>query len=217
MDAQNPRTANREIPKGIIGKPSALLLALIGFALLVLAGWNLNLLTLALLPVAVFFLSLYPYTKRFTFLCHYWLGLTIGAAAAGGWIAVTGSFAPPAVALWAGVGLWIAGFDVIYAFLDYEFDVKHGVYSIPAYFGKEQALHISAITHLLAWLALGLVLPLAGLGYYYALALFVVAGVLVYAQLLVRQKGAGAALSSFNANLYVSSVVLAGILLELWL
>ena len=217
IDAQNPRTANREIPKGLISKPSALLLALIGFVLLAIAGWQLNALTFILLPVAVFFLSLYPYTKRFTYLCHYWLGLTIGAAAAGGWIAVTGSFAPAAVALWAGVGLWIAGFDIIYAFLDYDFDTKNGVYSIPAYFGKERALAISAITHLLAWLALGLVLPLANLGYYYALALLVVAGVLVYAHLLVRQKGAGATLASFNANLYVSSVVLLGILLELWL
>jgi 4-hydroxybenzoate polyprenyltransferase len=214
IDAKNPRTANREIPKGLISKPSAIFLALIGFILLALAGWKLNPLTLALLPVAVFFLSLYAYTKRLTFLCHYWLGLTIGAAAAGGWIAVTGSFAPACIALWAGVGLWIAGFDVIYAFLDYDFDVKHGIYSIPAYFGKETALHISAITHLLAWLSLGLVLPLGNLGYPYALALLVVAGVLVYAHLLVRQKGAGAALASFNANLYVSSVVLVGILLE---
>lgn len=217
IDAQNPRTANREIPKGMISKSSALSLAFLGFALLALAGWQLNLLTLLLLPVAVFFLSFYAYTKRFTYLCHYWLGLTIGAAAAGGWIAVTGAFSPAAIALWAGVGLWIAGFDIIYALLDYDFDTKHGIYSIPAYFGQEHALTISAVTHLLAWLTLGLVLPLSNLGYYYALALLVVAGVLVYAHLLVRQKGAGAALASFNANLYVSSVVLIGIVLELWL
>lgn len=215
IDAKNPRTANREIPKGVLSKRDGILLAIVSFALLALAGWALNPLTLMLLPVAVFFLSFYSFTKRFTWLCHYVLGLTIGAAAAGGWIAVTGSFAPATVALWAGVGLWIAGFDVIYALLDYNFDIKNGIYSVPSRFGKERALTISAITHLIAWLALGAVLPLAGLGYFYAAALLVVAGVLVYAHLLVRDKGAGAALSSFNANLYVSSIVLLGIVLEL--
>jgi 4-hydroxybenzoate polyprenyltransferase len=215
IDAQNPRTADREIPKGLISKQNAVLLAIAGFILLAWAGWKLNPLTFALLPIAVFFLSLYAYTKRFTFLCHYWLGITIGAAAAGGWIAVTGSFAPVTFALWAGVGLWIAGFDIIYAFLDYDFDVKYGVYSVPAYFGQEKALKISAITHFLAWIALGLVLPLANLGYYYALALLIVASVLIHAHLLVRQKGVGAALTSFNANLYISSIVFIGILLEM--
>jgi 4-hydroxybenzoate polyprenyltransferase len=215
IDAQNPRTAEREIPRGALLKRDGILLAIVSFALLALAGWALNPLTLMLLPVAVFFLSIYPYTKRFTWLCHYVLGLTIGAAAAGGWIAVTGAFAPATFALWAGVGLWIAGFDIIYALLDYDFDVKHGIYSIPARFGGERALTISAVTHLVAWLALGAVLPLARLGYFYATALLVVAGVLIYAHLLVRDKGAGAALASFNANLYVSSIVLLGVVLEL--
>ncbi|MGL4612023.1 MAG: UbiA-like polyprenyltransferase [Trueperaceae bacterium] len=215
IDAHNPRTANREIPRGALSRRDGILLALLSFVLLAVAGWALNPLTLALLPVAVFFLSFYSFTKRFTWLCHYVLGLTIGAAAAGGWIAVTGSFAPATIALWAGVGLWIAGFDIIYALLDYDFDVKHGIYSVPSRFGKERALYISAITHLLAWFALGAVLPLAGLSYFYALAMLVVAGVLIYAHLLVRDKGVGAALASFNANLYVSSIVLLGVVLEL--
>jgi 4-hydroxybenzoate polyprenyltransferase len=215
IDAKNPRTATREIPRGALSKRDGIILALVSFILLALAGWVLNPLTLTLLPVAVFFLSVYPYTKRFTWLCHYVLGLTIGAAAAGGWIAVTGAFAPATFALWAGVGLWIAGFDIIYALLDYDFDIKNGVYSVPSRFGVERALTISAITHFVAWLALGAVLPLANLGYFYGASILVVAGVLIYAHLLVRDKGAGAALSSFNANLYVSSVVLLGIVLEL--
>jgi 4-hydroxybenzoate polyprenyltransferase len=217
IDVKNPRTANRELPKGLLSKRGAMVLALLGFALLILAGWALNTLTLVLLPVAVFFLSLYPYTKRFTWLCHYWLGLTIGAAAAGGWIAVSGSFSPTTIALWAGVGLWITGFDIIYALLDYDFDIQNGIYSVPARFGKEKALVMSAWLHLLAWLALGLVLPLANLDYFYALALLIVAAVLVYAHLLVREKGVGAALASFNANLYISSIILLGIILEIWL
>lgn len=215
IDAQNPRTANREIPSGKLTKSDGIFLAIAGFALLALAGWSLNPLTLALLPVAVFFLAGYPYTKRFTWLCHYWLGLSIGAAAAGGWIAVTGSFAPAAIALWLAVALWIAGFDIIYALLDYDFDLKHGIYSIPARFGTATALKISSLTHVLAWLALLISWPLSSSGFIYGIGLVLVAAILIQAQRLVRLKGVGEALQSFNANLYVSSVMLLAIILDL--
>ena len=211
IDARNPRTRAREIPSGVLRKREGVGLALVGFALLIVSGWALNALTLALLPVAVFFLALYPYTKRFTWLCHYWLGLTIGAAAAGGWIAVTGAFAPAAIALWAGVGLWIAGFDIVYAVLDYDFDVAHGVYSVPAAFGVDKALAISSLTHVLAWLALALVFPFTDTGWFYALGLGVVAAILVAQHLLVRRRNVGNVLRSFNANLYVSAVMLLAI------
>ena len=214
LDARNPRTKVREIPSGVLRRREGLWLALAGFALLILSGWALNALTLALLPVAVFFLALYPYTKRFTWLCHYWLGLTIGAAAAGGWIAVTGAFAPAAVALWAGVGLWIAGFDIIYAVLDYDFDVSNGVYSVPAVFGVKRALNLSAITHILAWLTLALVIPFAGAGWPYALGLGVVAAILIAQHILVRKNNVGDVLRSFNANLYVSAVMLVAIIVD---
>jgi 4-hydroxybenzoate polyprenyltransferase len=217
IDARNPRTANRAIPTGLLSKSDGLWLALFGFILFVLAGWQLNTLTLLLLPVAVFFLTFYPYTKRFTWLCHFWLGLSIGAAAAGGWIAVTGSFAPASIALWLGVGLWIAGFDIIYAILDFGFDCKHGIKSIPARFGLKQALRISALAHLLAWLALAAVLPFSGSSWPYALALLLVGSILFTAHYLVHKKGVGAALASFNANLYISSVMLLGIILDILL
>ena len=214
VDARNPRTKAREIPRGVLRRREGLWLAVAGFALLILSGWALNALTLALLPIAVFFLALYPYTKRFTWLCHYWLGLTIGAAAAGGWIAVTGAFAPAAIALWAGVGLWIAGFDIIYAVLDHDFDVAHGIYSVPAAFGVGRALNISALTHVVAWLALALVLPLTRTGWPYALGLGVVAAILVAQHILVRRRNVGDVLRSFNANLYVSAVMLLAILVD---
>ena len=214
LDARNPRTKVREIPSGVLRRREGLWLALAGFALLILSGWALNALTLALLPVAVFFLALYPYTKHFTWLCHYWLGLTIGAAAAGGWIAVTGAFAPATVALWAGVGLWIAGFDIIYAVLDYDFDVSNGVYSVPAVFGVKHALNLSAFTHVLAWLALALVIPFTGAGWSYALGLGVVAVILIAQHLLVRKNSVGDVLRSFNANLYISAVMLVAIIID---
>mgnify|MGYP001943093124 CR=1 FL=1 len=215
IDARNPRTANRELPAGVLGRGDALLLVLLGFGAFSLAGWALNPLTLALLPVAVLALTLYPYTKRFTFLCHLWLGVSIGAAAAGGWIAVTGSFQPAALLLWAVVALWIAGFDIVYGILDLGFDRQHGVHSIPAAFGEQAAVNISGAMHLVSWLlllALPLLLPL---GLPYLLSTLAVGVVLLYAHLLVRRLGAAAALQSFNANLYVSAIVLLGVILDL--
>lgn len=217
LDARNPRTAARELPRGVLSGRDALVLALLGFGLLAVAGWALNPLTRNLLPVAVAALVLYSYTKRLTWLCHLWLGATIGAAAAGGWIAVTGSFAAAAVVLWLAVALWIAGFDVIYGMLDLEFDRAHGVHSIPARFGLERAVSISGAMHAVSVVALLLLLPLTKLGWIYALAVLAVATVLLRSHLLVKRRGVGVALSAFNANLYVSILVLAGVALDLLL
>lgn len=215
IDARNPRTAQREIPAGRLRPRDGVALALVGFVLLVVAGLALNPLTAALLPVAVVFLIAYPWTKRFTWACHLWLGVTIGAAAAGGAIAVTGRFDAAAVLLWIGVGAWIAGFDVIYALLDLDFDVEHGIHSVPARFGPARALDVAALAHALAAVALLAIAPLSDLGWAY---LSVVAGgvvpLLAAQQWLVRRRGAGAALAAFNANLWVSGLVLLGVLLD---
>ncbi|MDZ7703868.1 MAG: UbiA-like polyprenyltransferase [Trueperaceae bacterium] len=214
IDAKNPRTETREIPKGRLSRRDGVVLAVLGFAVLGVSGWALNPLTFALLPVAVFFLALYPYTKRYTWLCHYWLGLTIGAAAAGGWIAVTGSFAPAAVTLWAGVGLWIAGFDILYGVLDYDFDKRHGVYSVPASFGIDTALSMSAATHLLAWGFLALTLPFAQAGWPFALGLAAVAAILYAEHRMIASRSVADVLRSFNANLYVGAIMLIAIIVD---
>jgi len=216
IDARNPRTADREIPTGRLSRRDGVALAIVGFALLITAGWALNPLTAALLPVAAAFLILYPWTKRVTWLCHAWLGVTIGAAAAGGAIAVTGRFDLEAVLLWIAVGAWIAGFDVIYALLDLEFDREHGVHSVPARFGVRRAVTISALAHgvaAAALLALGAVSPLGWP--YLAVVLLGVVPLLTAQQLLVRRRGAAAALRAFNANLWVSALVLIGVALDL--
>jgi 4-hydroxybenzoate polyprenyltransferase len=215
IDARNPRTADREIPAGRLSRRDGVILALVGFAALAVAGWALNPLTAALLPVAVAFLALYPWTKRFTWACHLWLGVTIGAAAAGGAIAVTGRFDLAAVLLWIAVGSWIAGFDVIYALLDLDFDRAHGIHSIPARFGPERAVHIAGAAHLIALAAL-LTLPAAApLGApYLAVVLLGVAPLLGVQQWLVRRRGVGAALRAFNANLWISALVLGGVILD---
>ncbi len=214
IDARNPRTAGREIPRGIIRRREGLLLAAFGFFAFSIAGYALNPLTFALLPVAVVFMVLYPYTKRFTWLCHFWLGLTIGAAAAGGWIAVTGSFAPGAVALWVAVGLWIAGFDIIYALLDEAFDRQHKVQSVPARFGATAARAVAALCHVGAFLAFALAWPLTGSGGFYGLGLVAIAALLAAQHVMVAQRGAALALASFNVNLYLGMAMLLAVVLD---
>lgn len=216
IDALNPRTKDRHLPRGLVKPWETLFLALLGLALLVYAGLSLNPLTARLLPVAVFFLTVYSYTKRFTWLCHYVLGLTIGAAAAGGWIAVTGSFAPTAYWLWAGVALWIAGFDILYATQDYAFDRAHGVRSIPARFGIPLALGIARVSHALAWLALLLAGVSYGAGPFYFLGLILVGGLLLYEHRLVSPEDLSQVdRAFFQANVGVSLGMFLSILLDL--
>jgi 4-hydroxybenzoate polyprenyltransferase len=216
IDALNPRTKDRHLPRGLVKPWETLFLALLGLALLVYAGLSLNPLTARLLPVAVFFLTVYSYTKRFTWLCHYVLGLTIGAAAAGGWIAVTGSFAPTAYWLWAGVALWIAGFDILYATQDYAFDRAHGVRSIPARFGIPLALLVARGSHALAWLALLLAGVSYGAGPLYFLGLILVGGLLLYEHRLVSPEDLSKVdLAFFQANVGVSLGMFLSIVLDL--
>ncbi|MGC8967508.1 MAG: menaquinone biosynthesis prenyltransferase MqnP [Thermus sp.] len=218
LDALNPRTKDRHLPRGLVKPWETLFLALFGLALLVYAGLRLNPLTAKLLPVAVFFLAFYSYTKRFTWLCHYVLGLTIGAAAAGGWIAVTGSFAPTAYWLWAGVGLWIAGFDILYATQDYAFDRAYGVKSIPARFGIPKALALARATHLLAWLAFLMAGLSYGAGPLYHLGLLLVGGLLLFEHRLVSPEDLSKVeVAFFQANVGVSLGMFLFIVLDLLL
>jgi 4-hydroxybenzoate polyprenyltransferase len=215
IDAANPRTASRELPSGTLRARDAWALAALGALAFVVAGLALNPLTAALLPVAAVFLALYPLTKRFTWACHLWLGATIGAAAAGGWIAVAGAFAPAAWWSWLAVGAWIAGFDVIYALLDRDFDVAHGVQSIPARFGVAGGRRIAIALHVVAVAALAAFGPAAGLGPASVVAVVAVAAVFTVQHVWVARHGAAVALKAFDANLYVGAIVLAGVLLDL--
>ena len=215
IDGKNPRTAARAIPAGGLTKADGIIVTVVGFSILVVSAWSLNKLTLTLLPVAVFFLALYPLTKRWTWLCHLWLGLTIGSAAPAGWIAVTGSFSGTAIVLWIGVGLWVTGFDIIYSLLDKEFDILEGIQSIPARFGTKRALIIAAMTHGCALGSLCLAIPIYGFGVPYTLSLIAIAFVLIYSHIVVRGGSAKAVALSFGMNLAIGVIVLVGILIEL--
>ncbi len=224
LDALNPRTAGREIPSGRLTRWDGVVVALVGAAALVYAGAALNRLTLALLPVALVFLAAYPYTKRFTWACHLWLGVTIGAAAAGGHVAVTGSFSWVAVLLWLAVASWVAGFDVIYALLDVGFDRAHGVHSVPARFGVDRAIRFVAVLYAVAWLALlgvGLATevdpawPHRPLGPAFPVAAGLVAAFLLHQVRALRRYRDARALDAFNVNLALGPIVLLGTVLGL--
>jgi 4-hydroxybenzoate polyprenyltransferase len=212
IDAANPRTAARHLPRGLLGVGEVRALATAGAALLLLAAWMLNPLCLALAPLALVFLVGYNYTKRFTWTSHWILGFTDGIAAAGGWIAVRGRFDPPVLVLWLALTVWIAGFDLIYACQDVAFDRAHGLHSVPARFGIAPALRVARLCHALtavAFAALGLML---GLGVLYWVGWLVVVGLLVYEHSLVSPTDLSRLdVAFFNVNGYIALIVLASV------
>lgn len=157
IDAQNPRTVMRELPAGVVSLNAARASVVLASVVFVFAAWRLNPLCLALSPVALGWVLFYSYTKRFTSLSHIVLGWGLGIAPVGGYLAVTGAWSDPwwgLVALAGGVMAWVAGFDVLYALQDLEFDRTTGLNSIPARFGVAGALRASRLLHVVSVLAL---------------------------------------------------------------
>lgn len=148
IDAVNPRTKIREIPAGVISPRAALVFTAVNCLLFVVVAWFINPLCFFLSPVALAVVLGYSYTKRFTWLCHLVLGLGLALAPVGAWLAVTGRFDWIPVLYGLAVLLWVAGFDVIYALQDEEFDKSQRLYSMPSFFGRERALRISEWMHL---------------------------------------------------------------------
>jgi 4-hydroxybenzoate polyprenyltransferase len=207
IDARNPRTANRELPAGAVSLRAAWILTLGSAAAFVGAAALLGPLCLALSPVALVLLFGYSLTKRFTALCHLFLGLAIASGPAGAWIAVRGDFGWAPGLLMIAVATWIAGFDVLYALADRDFDRGAGLHSIPARFGVSGALVISAALHAVTVAALVTLASVAALGVPYWLGVGVVAALLVYEHAIVKPTD----LSRLNAafftlNGYVSMV-----------
>lgn len=188
IDALNPRTAGRALPKGLVTASAAWVFTIVAAGLLVVAAYMLNPLAFALSPVALVAVLGYSFSKRFTSLSHVWLGLCLGIAPVGAWIAVKGEIALASMVLSAAVLLWTAGFDIIYSLQDLDFDRKLGLFSLPARMGPGPALAVSRVFHagmvgMLAWFGL-----LAGLGAVYYAGVAFVAAFLVYEQSLVSPK-----------------------------
>ena len=212
LDALNPRTADREIPSGKVSPLQVLGLVLGASATYFLAAWALNEVCFFLSPFALAILLGYSYTKRFTWLCHIFLGLCLGLAPVAGWLAVRGSLDAAPVVLGIGVLFWVAGFDIIYACQDVEFDRRTNLYSLPAWLGTPQALRLAALAHGVACGLFALTGALAGLtGSFYLVGL-ITCGLLYWEHRLVKPEDLSRLdLAFFNVNSMVSFSILAAI------
>ena len=186
IDADNPRTAQRELVTGALSTGAAAAFVVLSSAVFVAAAWQLNPLCLALSPVALAVILGYSYTKRFTWGSHLFLGASLGLAPLGAWIAVAGGFDLPPVLLGLAVLSWVAGFDVLYACQDHDFDIGAGLHSIPARFGLAGALRLARLFHLLAVLFMVWVGLAAGLHLVYFAGVAAIAALLAWEHRLVK-------------------------------
>ena len=215
IDARNPRTAGRELPTGKVSLASATLLTVAAAIVFVGASAWLGPLCLALSPVALALVLGYSYTKRFTWLCHLFLGLAIAAGPGGAWIAVRGDVAAPALWLMLAVATWIGGFDILYALADRDFDRSAGLHSIPARFGVRGALFASGLLHLVTVAAMLMLARAGGLGIVYLVGVALIAAILVWEHAIVRPRDLSRLdMAFFNLNGYVSVAFFVATLLD---
>lgn len=186
IDLRNPRTKDRALPAGLLKSVEVFLFIVVSFGLLMWAAANLEPIAMKLMPIAVFFLVIYSYTKRFTWLCHIVLGLTIALSPLGGWVAVTGQFDLSAWLLYGTVALWIAGFDIIYATQDYEYDRDAGLHSIPARFGISGALWIARSLHIVTALGFVILFWMTQLSWLYLFGALLSIALLFYQHWMVK-------------------------------
>jgi 4-hydroxybenzoate polyprenyltransferase len=205
IDALNPRTKDRAIPKGLVTPVQTVIFIIAFFVVFFFAAYMLNELCFKLAPIASGILILYSYTKRFTWLSHFVLGIALSMAPIGAWIAVKGEFELPAFMLGLAVVFWLAGFDILYALQDIEFDKKMGLYSIPRFLGIKKSLWVSRGFHFLMVIFLLLLYPAMGLGKFYLIGIIAAAGLLIYEHSLIREHDLSKInIAFFNANAYVS-------------
>ncbi len=215
LDALNPRTAHRALPRGVLQPFTVLVIAASSFSLLVFAAAQLNRLCLYLSPVAIGLTVFYSYTKRFTTFSHVILGLCLASAPIGGWMAVLGRVDLPPLVLGLAVLFWVAGFDILYALADVEFDRTHGLYSIPVRLGREAGMRLSLVFHIAVPILLGGVGYLLGLGPLYYVGLLCIVVLLGYEHVTIRRHGlARLEVAFFNVNGLISITLFTFTLLD---
>ncbi|HSE82278.1 MAG TPA: UbiA-like polyprenyltransferase [Gaiellaceae bacterium] len=188
IDARNPRTAGRELPRGALKPWQVVLFCLVSLAVFLVAVYQLAPIVRWLWPIPVAAFVLYPYLKRATWLSHFWLGAVDGLAPVGAWAAITNDLPLEAWLLGAAVAVWVAGFDVLYALFDLEHDRANGLHSVPARFGVPAAFVVSRACHAATVVFLGLAGLTIGVGVLYWLGVAVVAGLLLYEHSLVSPR-----------------------------
>jgi 4-hydroxybenzoate polyprenyltransferase len=217
IDARNPRTAGRHLPRGILRAGELTALAAAGAVLMFVSAAMLNSLCLAVAPLALVFLVGYSYTKRFTWASHWILGFTDGIAAGGGFIAVTARFEAPALVLWLALTVWIAGFDLIYACQDVAIDRAQHLHSVPARFGIPTALGLARWSHVVTALALAALGVMTGLGVIYWVGWLAIVALLAYEHSLVKPHDLSRLdLAFFNVNGYIAVLALGAVVGGLW-
>lgn len=218
IDAINPRTASRHMPKGLVSTKEVLVFSFVCLAFFVLAAFQLNWLCVVLLPIPVILFFVYSYTKRFTWLCHLILGITCAGAPVGAWIAVREGFGLVAFVLGATVALWIAGFDIIYGAQDVDFDRKEKLYSIPAVFGIKNALIISGLMHLATVILLIILGLISHLHFVYYAGIGIISALLIYEHLLVSPANLrNVKIASYSINQIVGILLLLFTMVDIFL
>ncbi|MCB0798088.1 MAG: putative 4-hydroxybenzoate polyprenyltransferase [Chitinophagales bacterium] len=186
IDALNARTAVREIPKGVISRPQALIFVILNSIAFIVCAGLLNELCLYLSPVALLVILGYSYTKRFTWLCHFVLGLGLSLAPVGAWLALTGQFAWLPIVFGLIVLTWVSGFDILYALQDETFDREHHLHSVPEWLGRRKALSLSIIVHVLTAALVIVAGQIADGGTWYWIGAGFFTAMLIYQHMLVK-------------------------------
>lgn len=186
IDRRNPRTAERALPKGLLSVSSVIFFSLISLVVFLLAVYNLSPICRYLWPIVVIPFIVYPYTKRFTWLSHFVLGLCLGLAPVGAWIAVTNTISPEPFLIGTAVLLWVAGFDIFYAIQDIAFDRQQNLHSIPARFGVRTSLFLTKILHFLSIAFLSWVGIRLNLGIFYFIGVCITAILLTYENSIIK-------------------------------
>ncbi len=208
IDALNPRTKNRELPRGVIKTWEAFLFTVFAFAVLLVAAYMLNPLCFKISPLVLLVLFTYSYTKRFTWLSHIVLGTALSLAPLGAWIAIRGTFDFEILPLCFAVMFWVAGFDVFYGLQDIDFDKTHSLYSIPSRFGIKTSLWIARLFHLITIGLLLSLIPIFNLTGFYLLGVLIASVLLVYEHSLVKPTDLSKLdMAFFNMNGYISITV----------
>jgi 4-hydroxybenzoate polyprenyltransferase len=209
IDALNPRTAIREVPKGIITAKNALTFTVVNCILFIISTYFINAICFYLSPVALAVVLGYSYTKRFTPWCHLILGVGLSLAPIGAYLAVTGSFHWLPILFSLAVIFWVSGFDIIYSLQDEEFDKSQQLYSMPAWLGKDKALGVSELLHLLSAACVVAAGKLGGFGWLYWLGVLVFIGMLVYQHSIVKPNDLRRVNLAFMTANGIASVVFA--------
>lgn len=209
FDARNPRTAIREIPRGIIAPNNALRFVIICCVLFMISCWFINPLCFYLSPVALFVILFYSYTKRFTAFCHIVLGIGLSLAPIGAFLAVTGRFELLPLLFSGAVICWVSGFDIIYAMQDEDFDKAENLHSIPTALGKVRSLRVSSFLHLLSAIFVIAAGILGGFGTWYWTGMILFAGMLIYQHAIVKPDDLSRVNIAFMTANGIASVVFA--------